>query len=99
MREQAIEALKAVLDPELGVNIVDLGLVERLDADESGILIDLIMTSPACPQGDYLAEQCTQVMEQSFGANLPVSVQVVSFPPWEPERMSESARRQLGWIG
>ncbi len=98
MREQAIEALKDVLDPEIGVNIVDLGLVERLDADEKGIMIDLIMTSPACPQGDYLAEQCTQVLAHSFGADIPVSVHVLTFPLWDPERMSEDARRRLGWM-
>lgn len=97
MRERVTEVLKQILDPDLGVNIVDLGLIERVDAEAGRITVDLIMTSPACPQADYLADQSTQLLQQTFGAATQVSVAVVDYPPWGPERMSDAARRQLGW--
>ena len=97
MRDRVTELLKAILDPDLGVNIVDLGLLERVDATAEAITVDLIMTSPACPQGDYLADQSAQLLQQTFGAAVQVSVAVVDYPPWGPERMSDAARRQLGW--
>lgn len=96
MRERAVEALKEVLDPDIGVNIVDLGLVERLTVDEAGIDLQLIMTSPACPQSDYLAAESRRALERQF-AGVALSVRTLATPLWTPERMSEAARRQLGW--
>ncbi len=93
------ETLKQVIDPELFVNIVDLGLVygveiEQLDS-KSHIKIDMTMTSPACPAGPQLIQQSKTVL----GA-LPdvanVEVKVVMTPPWTPDLMTEDARDQLG---
>lgn len=96
MRDRALEALRTILDPDLGVNIVDLGLVERLDITPAGILVDLVMTSPACPQGGYIADQSAQLLRSLFEGTT-VDVSVVDYPPWGPERMSDAALRQLGW--
>ena len=93
------EALKQVIDPELFINIVDLGLIYGVEIEDvegkSNIKIDMTMTSPACPAGPQLIQQSKTVL----GA-LPevgnVEVKVVMVPPWTPDRMTEDARDQLG---
>lgn len=94
------EELKRVIDPELFVNIVDLGLVYAVDllpAPEGGtkVKIDMTMTSPMCPAGPQLIAQCKQVLGQVAGVQ-GVEVRVVMDPPWSPEKMSDAARDQLG---
>ena len=94
------EELKKVIDPELFVNIVDLGLVYVVDvqpADEgkTAIKIDMTMTSPMCPAGPQLIANCKQVLGQLEGVSL-VEVKVVMDPPWTPDRMTDDARDQLG---
>jgi len=94
------EELKKVIDPELFVNIIDLGLVynvEFVPADDgkSLVKIDMTMTSPMCPAGPQLIAQSKQVVGQLEGvAN--VEVKIVLDPPWTPDRMTEDARDQLG---
>ncbi|CAA6605651.1 Metal-sulfur cluster biosynthetic protein [Rhodospirillaceae bacterium LM-1] len=96
-RDILLQALKAqVMDPELGVNIVDLGLVERLEAMPDGLEIDLIMTTPTCPQGHGLTDEAKRVLEQA-APGFPVAARLLSEPFWSPDRMSEAARRHLGW--
>ena len=100
LTEEAIrEALKQVIDPELFVNIIDLGLVYSVVVEPAGekenIKIEMTMTSPACPAGPQLIGQSKQVV----GA-LPnvgdVEVKLVMTPPWSPDLMTEEARDQLG---
>lgn len=93
------EALKQVIDPELFVNIVDLGLVYNVNLAEEGekthVGIEMTMTSPACPAGPQLIQQSKDVvgrMEQVGDVN----VKLVMDPPWTPDRMTEEARDQLG---
>lgn len=89
-------ALRAVIDPEVGVNIVDLGLVYDLTIDGDVVRIALTMTSPACPLGEGIvsdAERCARAVPGVSDAD----VRLVWEPPWGPERMSPAARRQLGW--
>jgi metal-sulfur cluster biosynthetic enzyme len=89
------EALRAVIDPELGVNIVDLGLVYGIDLDADAVNVRMTMTSPACPLGDYLKE----LVDASVRGRVPgvraVSVELVWSPEWTPDMMSDEARRQL----
>src|SRR5690348_4100558 len=92
---QALDALKGVIDPDIGINIVDLGMVERVAATADGITVALIMTTPACPQSGYLQDEATRLLAQA-GAD-PVTVEVVEFPLWDPSRLSESAKQILGW--
>lgn len=90
-------ALRTVLDPELGLDVVELGLVYRLEVDENGqVQVDLTMTTPACPLGEELARQAEENIlgvENVTGA----AVRLVWDPPWTPARMSDSAREALGW--
>lgn len=95
------EALKAVIDPELFVNIVDLGLIynvtvsDRAEDDKKHVAVEMTMTSPACPAGPQLLQGCKDAMNRvpGVGSN---EVKLVMIPPWTPDRMTEAARDQLG---
>jgi len=94
------EALKQVIDPELFVNIVDLGLIYNVAIDEQTdgkrhVAIDMTMTSPACPAGPQLIQNSKDVLGRIEGVS-GVDVKLVMIPPWTPDRMSEAARDQLG---
>lgn len=93
--EQVLEALKQVIDPELFVNIVDLGLIYKIDIQDKTVSIDMGMTSPACPAGPQLVAQSTQAIE-SLEEGIKPDVKVVLTPPWTPDRMTEAARDHLG---
>lgn len=102
LTEDAVrEQLKKVIDPELFVNIVDLGLVYVVDVAEVGdegqqdIKIEMTLTSPMCPAGPQLVGECKQFASEMEGAGN-VEVTVVMEPPWSPERMTDDARDQLG---
>lgn len=96
-RDDVLDALRGVIDPEIGLDIVDLGLVERLEISDDGIRIGLIMTTPACPQGDLLRRQAEAAVAERSGGGLRVTVDVLADPLWSPERMSATARRRMGW--
>jgi metal-sulfur cluster biosynthetic enzyme len=93
------EALKQVIDPELFVNVIDLGLIYLVELREAegktDVQIEMTMTSPACPAGPQLVAQAKSVVGalESVGE---VDVRVVMIPPWTPDRMTEDARDQLG---
>ena len=94
------EALKQVIDPELFVNIVDLGLiytvtVEPADNDQSSVSVDMTMTSPACPAGPQLIAGEKKEVGSLEGVG-EVEVKIVLDPPWTPDRMTEDAKDQLG---
>jgi len=94
------EALKQVIDPELFVNIVDLGLIYGVTLAErpegkSNIAIDMTMTSPACPAGPQLIQNSKDVLKRLEGVE-DVEVKLVMIPPWTPDRMTEAAKDQLG---
>ena len=97
--ESVRETLKQVIDPELFVNIIDLGLVYVVDLVEAGdkvdVKIEMTMTSPACPAGPQLISQSKAVLTAVEGVGN-VEVKVVMIPPWTPDRMTEDARDQLG---
>lgn len=98
MEEQVLEALREVIDPEVGVNIVDLGLVEMIDAQPDRVYVGLIMTTPACPQGGHLCEESRQAILRRVG-DAAVDIELLQFPFWTPDRMSVAAKSQLGWPG
>jgi metal-sulfur cluster biosynthetic enzyme len=94
------EALKQVVDPELFVNIVDLGLVYTVTVSEtaegkSDVSIEMTMTSPACPAGPQLIQNSKDALGRLEGVGQ-VEVKLVMIPPWTPDRMTEDARDQLG---
>jgi metal-sulfur cluster biosynthetic enzyme len=94
------EELKKVIDPELFVNIVDLGLIYEIKIDEtdegkSNVAINMTMTSPACPAGPQLLGQSKDFVGRLEGVG-EVDVRLVMDPPWTPDRMTDDARDQLG---
>ena len=93
--ELVIGALKQVLDPELFINVVDLGLIYKIDIQDKTVAVDMGMTSPACPAGPQLVGQSTKAIE-SLEEGTKANIQIVLSPPWTPDRMSDEARDQLG---
>ena len=97
--EAARETLKQVIDPELFVNVVDLGLIYLVEVQEAGdktdIKIEMTLTSPACPAGPQLISQSQQVLGALEGVGN-VEVKMVMVPPWTPDCMTDEARDQLG---
>ena len=95
--DQFLEALKQVIDPELMINIVDLGLVHSVNHDEENrkVFVEMTLTSPACPAGPQIINQSKMALEQMDDVD-EASITLVMTPPWSPERMTEDARDQLG---
>jgi metal-sulfur cluster biosynthetic enzyme len=97
--ESILAALRQVRDPELMINVVDLGLIYGIGVDEvegkSDIHIIMTMTTPACPFGPELVREVKDVLSVLEGAGK-VEVQLTLTPPWTPDRMSEEARDELG---
>lgn len=98
--EDAIrDALRQVIDPEVNLNIVDLGLVYAIAVSREEIRITMTMTTPACPVGPLISGQAEAVVQALAPAGTAVAVDLVWEPPWQPEMMSEMARVALGWSG
>ncbi len=94
------EALKQVIDPELFVNVIDLGLIYLVTLqepveDKTDVTVEMTMTSPACPAGPQLISQAKTAIGKLEGAGN-VEIKIVMVPPWTPDRMTEDARDQLG---
>ena len=96
--EQAelVERLATVIDPELGIDIVNLGLVYGAEMVDGVAQILMTTTTPACPIGSYLTDAIRWALLGLDGV-LDVEVELTHEPPWSPERMSEEAKVQLGW--
>ena len=95
--EMILEALKTVDDPEIGINIVDLGLVYGTDVDDSGhVTVTMTLTTPACPLNEYIDAAVKAALADVPGVTQS-SVNLVWTPPWGPDKMSEDARLELGF--
>jgi metal-sulfur cluster biosynthetic enzyme len=90
-----IDALKEVIDPELMINIVDLGLVYSITLDERQVHVDMTLTSPACPAGPQIVQQSKMAIERLPGIEK-ANIRLVMSPPWSPARMTDEARDILG---
>lgn len=95
--ETVRDALRTVIDPEAGINIVELGLVYRIALEAQRVRVDLTMTSPTCPMGDMILDEAQQAVSACLPAGFSLDLQLVWEPPWGPERMSDAARRTFGW--
>lgn len=89
------EALSDVMDPEIGINIVDLGLVYDVDVMGDDVEIRMAMTSAACPLRDYFTDQVESAVRTRLPSAQKITVHIVSSPPWTAARMSDAARRRL----
>jgi metal-sulfur cluster biosynthetic enzyme len=94
-----VEALRTVIDPEVGMNIVDLGLIYRIVVadDESSLEIEMTMTSPACPMSESIVEDVEIVLRNQLPEEVKREVRLVWEPPWGPAMMSPDARAHYGW--
>lgn len=90
-----IEALRSVIDPELMVNVVDLGLVYSVQRDDAQVAVEMTLTSPACPAGPQIVSQAKMALERLPGVAA-ASIKLVMSPPWTPDRMTDEARDMLG---
>jgi len=98
VRSRLIEALRTVYDPEIPVNIYELGLVYELNVDDAGrVGVKMTLTSPACPVAGSLPGQIEAKLKGIEGVT-DAKVELVWDPPWTPERMSEAAKLQLGML-
>src|SRR5271155_2808203 len=95
--DDLLEALRDVLDPELGVNVVDLGLVYGVNLDPERVAtVDMTLTSAACPLTDVIEDQTQTALEGMVSG---VRINWVWMPPWGPERITEDGREQLRALG
>jgi len=96
-QEDVLEALRDVVDPELGINVVDLGLVYGVDVDAERVAtIDMTLTSAACPLTDVIEDQAREALE---GLVTDFRINWVWLPPWGPESITEDGREQLRALG
>lgn len=93
--ESVYEAIKEIIDPEIGINIVDMGLIYEVDIDDTTVDITMTLTSPGCPAGGQIVNGTQHVTQQMEGVE-EVNVNVVWTPRWTPELMSEEAKDELG---
>ncbi len=93
--EKMIDALRTVIDPELMINIVDLGLVYSVNHDGKNAYVDMTLTSPACPAGPQIVQQAKMSLERLRLVDN-AEIKLVMTPPWTPERMTDEARDHLG---
>ena len=91
-----LDALKEVVDPEIGMNIVDVGLVYQVQPSEDKIEVDYTLTSPGCPLADVIERDITEALQRRLGMEN-VVLNLVWNPPWSLDFMSEEARLELGF--
>jgi metal-sulfur cluster biosynthetic enzyme len=95
--EDVLEAMRDVVDPELGINVVDLGLVYGVNvADDNSLTIDMTLTSAACPLTDVIEDQTNSALE---GLVTGVAINWVWLPPWGPDKITDEGREQLRALG
>jgi metal-sulfur cluster biosynthetic enzyme len=95
--DDILEAMKDVVDPELGINVVDLGLVYGVNVDpHSNVTLDMTLTSAACPLTDVIQDQTNTALE---GLVNDVTINWVWMPPWGPDKITDDGREQLRALG
>ena len=95
-RDDVIEALRQVEDPELGMDIVELGLLYDVDVDDSNVLVKYSLTSMGCPAGPLIQEDIVRVAREIPGVE-GVETELTWDPPWTPDKMSDDAKFILGF--
>lgn len=97
-KSQIIKKLKTVIDPELQVNIVDLGLIYGVEIEGGLVKIKMTLTSPGCPLSYIFDQLVTEAVKDVKGVKQ-VNVHLTFEPPWDPAKMSEEVKLKLGWMG
>jgi len=96
-KEKIRDALRFVNDPEVGINIVDLGLVYDVEVQSDKVDVKMTMTSPTCPLHAVITRNVENTIRAKFQAARFVNVEMVWDPPWDPSMMSQKAKQTLGW--
>ena len=96
-QETLVSALRTVKDPELNLNVIDLGLVYSIQTHDDQVEVEMTLTSPACPAGPEILRNAMSALEKVEGVTK-ADVRLVMSPPWSPERMSDAARDELGFF-
>ena len=96
-QETLVSALQTVKDPELNVNVVDLGLVYSVQSRDDEVDVEMTLTSPACPAGPEILRNAVSALEKLEGVSK-ANVRLVMSPPWSPDRMTDAARDELGFF-
>ena len=98
LEEKVVEMLKTVFDPEIPVDIYNLGLIYRIDIDDdANLTVDMTMTAPSCPMADFIVEDARLKLESIEGLSS-VTINVVFEPEWTKDMMSEEAKLELGML-
>lgn len=98
LEEKIVEMIKTVYDPEIPVNIYDLGLIYRIEVKEdNSVDIDMTLTAPNCPAADFMLEDVRQKVESIEGIG-PLNLQLVFEPEWSQDLMTEEAKLELGLL-
>ena len=92
-----MEALKEVIDPELGINVVDLGLIYEVDINDANVGVTMTLTTPGCPLHESIGVAVREALDAYIPGIGDVAMNLVWDPPWTPERITEEGRLALGW--
>jgi metal-sulfur cluster biosynthetic enzyme len=93
--EKIKEKLKECVDPEIGLNVIDLGLIYKINIENNKVFIEMTLTTPMCPFA-FMVVNCVEEKVKEIEGVKDVKINIVFNPPWTPERMSEEARKKLG---
>jgi len=96
--DQVIEYLREVMDPELGINLVDLGLVRGVAIEEKAVTVTYTLTTPACPMNEYIDAEMIEVLKERLPDVETVTPKLTWEPLWNPSMMSEDAKLELGFF-
>ncbi len=94
--KEVMDSLKTVLDPEIGINIVDLGLIYGIEIREKSVKVKMTLTMPGCPMSEYLVESAKNAVSKIAGLEK-IEIDLVFDPPWNPEKISAEAKKSLGF--
>jgi len=94
-KKEVLDVLTEVMDPELGISLVDLGLIYGVDVEGKKVTVRMSFTTPACPMLRHIASSVEEAVKKLGGVE-EVDVQLVWDPPWTPERISEEGKKKLG---
>lgn len=98
IEEKIVNVIKTVYDPEIPVNVYDLGLIYKIDvADTGDVIIDMTLTAPNCPAADFIMEDVRQKVESVEGVKSTI-INLVFEPGWDKDMMSEEAKLELGFL-
>ena len=98
IEEKIVAMLKTVYDPEIPVNVYDLGLIYKIDVSDNGeVALDMTLTAPKCPAADFIMEDIRQKVESVEGVTA-ATINLVFEPEWDKDMMSEEAKLELGFL-